>query len=143
MRVPLYVHYPAGIAPQEPEAVSDLFVNLIDVAPTLTEVMGVSILRTSEVQGISLLAQHRHPPQRRYFPLFSWMSPLIGEVRSNPLAMRVLDAQTGKESHFRPIDNYWEISMEGDATGSLSYESMDLAGHIFSFWSQQTSGLNR
>jgi len=27
MRVPLYVHYPAGIAPQEQGAVSDLFVN--------------------------------------------------------------------------------------------------------------------
>ena len=143
MRVPLYVHYPAGIAPQEQGAVSDLFVNLIDVAPTLTEVMGVPISRTSEVQGISLLAQHRDPPQGRYFPLFSWMSPLIGEVRSRPLSMRVLDAQTGKESQFRPIDNFWKISMEGDGTKSLSYESMDLAGQIFSFWRGKTSSSNQ
>lgn len=105
--------------------------------------MGVPISRTSEVQGISLLAQHRHPPQGRYFPLFSWMSPLIGEVRSRPLSMRVLDAQTGKESQFRPIDNFWKISMEGDGTKSLSNESMDLAGQIFSFWRGKTSSSNQ
>ena len=104
MRVPLYVHYPAAIAPQEQGGASNLFVNLIDVAPTVAEVMGVPISRTSEVQGISLLAQHRNSPQRPYFPLFSWMSPLIGEVRSNPLSMRVWDAQTGK-----PYSSLWAI----------------------------------
>ena len=143
MRVPLYVHYPVGIAPQEQGAASDLFVNLIDVAPTVAEVMGVPVSRTSEVQGISLLAQHRDPPQRAFFPLFSWMGPLIGEVRSHPLAMRVWDAQTGQETRFEPIGPSWQISMEGGGKGTPSYESLDLAGQIFSFWGGETSGLNQ
>ena len=143
MRVPLYVHYPAGMAPPEQGGSSGLLVNLIDVAPTVTEVMGVPISRTSEVQGISLLAQHRHPPPRQGFPLFSWMSPLIGEVRSHPLSMRVVDAQTGQESLFKPEGHLWKISMKGSGSASLSQESLDLAGHIFSFWRGKASGLHQ
>jgi hypothetical protein len=143
MWVPLCVHYPQGIAPQEPGTVSDLFVNLIDVAPTITEVMGVPISRTSEVQGVNLLSQHRHPPQRPFFPLFSWMSPLIGEVRSNPLSMQVWDAQTGRESLFKPVGDFWQISMEGGGTASASLESLDMAGRIFQFWREKTSGSNQ
>jgi hypothetical protein len=93
-------------------------------------------------QGISLLAQHRNPPQRQYFPLFSWLSPLIGEVRSHPLSMYVVDAQTGRESLFKPVGNSWKISMEGSGTASLSPESLDITGHIFSFWRGKTSGSN-
>jgi hypothetical protein len=138
MHVPLFVHFPL---PQTnapaPGTLSQRPVNLIDLAPTICETMGVSIRRESSLQGISLLSAE--VPSNRSFPLFNWCSPIVGDLSFSPPRMRVLDCESGAMDVFDSGVEGWRLQTRSpdrlDCARSLGAELENL----FQFWQKGRS----
>lgn len=107
MHVPLFVHYPAGSTPAPQPGANPRPVNLIDLAPTLCQTMGLDIVRDSEWQGVSLLQPEPSTP--RSFLLLSWKNRLVGKLTFRPARMLVLDLNSGQEEMFLPGERGWEL----------------------------------
>jgi hypothetical protein len=133
MRVPLFIHYPTGTHAALPAGTISLRpVNLIDIAPTLCQVMGVSILRNSEWQGVNLLEPE--PSTSRSFLLLSWETPLVGRVSFSPLRMLVMNLESGEEEAFVPSESGWSITAARlpprELAGSINQELW----RLFHYW---------
>jgi hypothetical protein len=132
--VPLLVHYPAGYhgAPAPGQSL-ERAVNLIDVAPTICEVMGASLRRESTLQGVSLLAP---APARRSFPLLSWKTRALGRVETSPPRLLALDAESGAVQTFRPGEDTWRpVAEEVEALRLADELGGDLAELVGEPWS--------
>jgi hypothetical protein len=111
MRVPLYLHLPTD-TPGTAATHND-FVNLIDIAPTLIESMGVTMPKPSPGSGFNLRAPNR--PVRHSFPLMSWVSPLLGVVTDNPPLMHVVNARSGNHWRYAPAKGVWGLTLDDAA----------------------------
>jgi hypothetical protein len=138
MHVPLFVHYPhSETKAPAPGTLSHRPVNLIDLAPTICETMGVSIRRESPLQGVSLLSAE--VPSNRTFPLFNWCSPVVGDLSFSPPRMRVLDCESGAMDVF-------ELGVEGWQLQTHSSDPLNCARNLgteleemFQFWQKGTT----
>jgi hypothetical protein len=111
MHVPLFIHFPQGQAGAPPRGtVSQRPVNLVDIAPTICQIMGTPITRESPWQGISLLEPE--PPEPRTFPMLSWKTRLLGRVTFSPARLSVLDLNSGGVETFVQGETDWVLSNE-------------------------------
>lgn len=133
MQVPLYVHYPEGTrdAPS-PGTVSGRPVNLIDLAPTICQAMGVRVVRNSSCQGISLLSSE--PSEPRSFLLLSWETPLVGRISFSPLRMLVLNFESGSEEAFVPGDHSWSMTDARVPATALAKSLTHDLRDMFRYW---------
>lgn len=135
MHVPLFVHYPLDQtnAPA-PGTVSQRVVNLIDLAPTICNVMGLSIRRESSLQGISLLSANE--ASNRTFLLLNWCSPIVGDLSFSPPRMRVLDCASGATDVFEPGAEGWRL--QTDSSDPLTFANGLGAelDEVFRFWQE-------
>jgi hypothetical protein len=137
MHVPLMIHYPRNqqVAPR-PGTVSDRPVNLVDLAPTVCQVMGAPIQRASRWQGLSLLEPE--PTEARSFPMLSWQTPLVGRVTFNPSRMVVLNPQTGVVEQYLLEKDRWTTRSKHVSPAVLATEfSLELE-ELFEYWESRS-----
>jgi hypothetical protein len=130
----LFVHFPLPYtnAPA-PGTLSQRPVNLIDLAPTVCESMGVSIRRESSLQGVSLLSME---VTNRSFPLFNWCSPIVGDLSFSPPRMRVLDSESGAMDVFELGGEGWRLQTQTHSPDPLNC-ALNLGAELenmFQFW---------
>jgi hypothetical protein len=134
MHVPLFVHYPLGQSnAPAPNTSLRRPVNLIDLAPTICETMGISIRPDSSLQGVSLLSANE--PSDRTFPLLNWCSPIVGDLNFSPPRMRVLNCESGAMDVFEPggvegwrLQTHWSDPLKCARSLEAELEEM------FQFW---------
>ncbi|MDD7987301.1 sulfatase-like hydrolase/transferase [Lentisphaera marina] len=99
MSVPLFVHYPKSLKgiPNNGTKVS-YPCNLIDIAPTLADIMGSKIV--SELPAGKSLLKLEELDRNRKFPLFNWQTRSAGIISFNPVIMEVIDFNGGELSTF-------------------------------------------
>lgn len=132
MHVPLLVHYPLCLSAAPGPGVVNRPANLIDLAPTICEAMGVEIVRHSSWQGVSLLAPE--PAEPRSFLLLSWKNPLVGRMSFNPTRMLVLDLNSGQEQAFTPGPQGWVAGPGTSPPSVLASEFSGTLAKLFDYW---------
>jgi hypothetical protein len=139
MHVPLFVHFPAmqTNAPP-PGTLSRRVVNLIDLAPTICESMGVSIRRESTLQGLSLLSPNELP--NRAILLLNWCSPIVGELSFSPAQMRVLNCESGAMDVFEPGAEGWQLQTHSSEPPEFAPKVGAELEELFQFWHKDRNG---
>jgi hypothetical protein len=138
MHVPLFVHYPPEQTNAPPPGrTSERVVNLIDLAPTICGVMGISIRRESPLQGVNLLSFDELA--NRTFLLLNWCSPIVGDLSFAPLRMRVLDCESGAMDIFEPGTNGWRLQTQPSDPRKFAGELGNELDALFEFWHQDGS----
>jgi Sulfatase len=138
MHVPLFIHYPVCVpATAPPPNVLSRPVNLIDLAPTICQTMGVEIVHNSRMQGLSLLEPE--PAEPRSFLLLSWKNPVVGEMSFSPCRMRVLDLDSGEEQTYAPAKSGWVLSAGPSAPQFLAEQLGQALGDLFVYWQMSPS----
>ena len=131
MHVPLFIHYP-NCVPAPPAQVLTRPVNLIDLAPTICQTMGVEIERKSNWQGLSLLEPE--PAEPRSFLLLSWKNPLVGQMSFSPCRMLVLDLNSGEEQLFVPGRHGWLYNVGPIPPAVLADRLKEGLADLFGYW---------
>ena len=132
MHVPLFVHYSSLTGSPPRPGTNPRPVNLIDLAPTLCESMGMTIVRESPWQGINLLQPE--PSNPRSFLLLSWKNRLVGQLTFAPTRMLVLDLNSGQEEMFVPGGRSWELK-PGPVPPDTLAENLNVnLEQLFAYW---------
>ena len=120
MSVPLFVHYPKSLKKTPASGTRvDFPCNLIDITPTIAEVLGVKI-KTTLPTGKSLLSLDSDDRNRK-FPLLSWQTRYAGMISFDPLVMEVVELNEGQLSTYTK-DGDWQISENTRSVDDVSSE---------------------